>query len=176
MNNSIVIRPVKNEDAEQYIKLNNLVWRDAYKHIFPEEVFIDLDKSTQKRIDSFPKYINNSENQMSYVAENNGEIIGFFSGSLISKYKPFADKKFAELCAIYIHPNYQGLGIGTRFKNIFIDWLKQKGVKKFMLGVLKDNHNSRKVYENWGGKLDDYTQPFVFLGVDYDEVFYTFKI
>lgn len=47
---------------------------------------------------------------------------------------------------------------------------------KFVDGVLKDNHNARKVYEKWGGKLDEYTQPFVKLGVSYDEVFYTYDL
>lgn len=37
--NEYIIRPVRPEDAEQYFKLNNLVWRSAYKDIFPEEVF-----------------------------------------------------------------------------------------------------------------------------------------
>ena len=35
----VVIRKVKVSDAEQYVKLHNLVWKDAYRNIFPEEVF-----------------------------------------------------------------------------------------------------------------------------------------
>lgn len=38
MNNIIIFRKVQPTDAEQYIDLQNLVWRDAYKHIFPEEL------------------------------------------------------------------------------------------------------------------------------------------
>lgn len=45
-----------------------------------------------------------------------------------------------------------------------------------MIGVLKENDKARKVYEKWGGKLDKYTQPFVKLGVGYDEVFYTYEL
>ena len=53
---------------------------------------------------------------------------------------------------------------------------KSNGATKFVIGVLKDNHNAKKVYEKWGGKLDEYTQPFVKLGVGYDEVFYTYDL
>jgi inosine/xanthosine triphosphate pyrophosphatase family protein len=45
-----------------------------------------------------------------------------------------------------------------------------------VIGVLKDNHKARKVYEKWGGKLDNHEQPFVKLGVGYDEVFYTYEL
>ena len=68
------------------------------------------------------------------------------------------------------------MGIGTKFKNLFVDWAKENGATKFVIGVLKDNFKARRVYEKWGGKLDSYTQPFIKLGVEYDECFYTFEI
>ena len=43
-NDLILIRKVRNDDAKQYIELINSVWRDAYKNIFPEEVFIDRER------------------------------------------------------------------------------------------------------------------------------------
>ena len=39
MTNKHTIRRATKEDAEQYIKLSNLVWRTAYKDIFNETVF-----------------------------------------------------------------------------------------------------------------------------------------
>lgn len=35
------IRKVKPEDAKNWFILVNKVWRDAYNHIFPKEVFIE---------------------------------------------------------------------------------------------------------------------------------------
>ena len=118
----------------------------------------------------------NDKGQMCYVAEDGGKIVGFISAKLGTNYEHFANKVDAELMAVYILPEYQGKGLGSRFKNLFIDWAKDNGVEKFVLGVLKDNHKARKVYEIWNGKLDEYTQPFVRLGVEYDEVFYTFDL
>ena len=46
----------------------------------------------------------------------------------------------------------------------------------YVIGVLKDNQKARRIYEKWGGKLEDFMQPFVKLGVNYDEVFYTYNI
>ena len=176
MNNKIIIRPIKPDDAEQYVRLGLLVWRDAYKHIFPEEVFIEKENKAEDKIKNFDKSIYNNNITLCFVAEIDGKIVGFLFGRRISHYQYFGEKGYADLEAIYIHPDYQGQGIGGRFKQIFIDWAKENGAKKFVIGVLKDNFKARKVYEKWGGKLDEYTQPFVKLGVEYDEVFYTFDL
>ena len=54
--------------------------------------------------------------------------------------------------------------------------LRRKGTTKYLIVIQKDNANARLVYESLGGTLDTYTQPFTKLDVDYDEVFYTYKI
>ena len=59
---------------------------------------------------------------------------------------------------------------------MFEKWAKENGATKYVIGVLRDNYKARKVYEKWGGKLDEYVQPFVKLGVEYDEVFYTYNL
>jgi len=174
--NQIIIRQTKIEDAEQHVKLGILVWRNAYKHIFPEEVFVERENNADEKIKSFDKRIQNDNTTLSYVAEMEGKIVGFIFARMISTYEHFGDMGYADLEAIYIHPDYQGLGIGNKLKQVFIDWAKTNGATKFVIGVLKDNYKARKVYEKWGGKLDSYTQPFVKLGVGYDEVFYTFEI
>lgn len=41
---------------------------------------------------------------------------------------------------------------------------------------LKDNTKARAIYENWGGKLSEFEEDFVKLGVGYPEVFYTYNL
>ena len=176
MGKNITIRPVKPEDGEQYIKLTNLVWRDAYKHIFPEDVFINREKDIDKKIEMFPTYAYNDDTQMMYVAEDNEKIIGFASSKIKSNYPHFAELGYAEIGAMYIHPNYQGLGLASKFKNIFEKWAKENGATKYVIGVLRDNLKARKVYENWGGELDNYIQQYEISGKGYEEVFYTFNL
>ena len=173
MLNEIIVRPIKRKDVEQYINLKNIVWRNAYSHIFPEEVFLLREKSIDNMVKDFLNndYINPM--QFNYVAEHNGRIVGILSGKLHSDYEYFKMNNYAELMAVYILPEYQGKGIASRLKNLFIDWLKENNVKKYVIGVLRDNRKARDVYENWGCELSDYSQPFVKLGVEYSEVFYT---
>ena len=79
---------------------------------------------------------------------------------------------YADLIALYIHPDYQHVGLGTRLKDVFVDWVMNSGASKFVIGVLKDNKKARSVYENWGGALDTYT--FKYKGLD--EVFYIYDL
>jgi GNAT superfamily N-acetyltransferase len=172
----IIIRKVKPEDAEQYLKLVCYVWRDAYKHIFPEEVFIERESLVPERVKSFDENFYNDNTKLVYVAEDDGKIVGVIMARIDSGYEYFDKLGYADLEALYIHPDYQGKGIGSKFKKIFVDWLKENKATKYVIGVLKENTNARKVYEAWGGKLDEYNQPFVKLGVPYDEVFYTYIV
>jgi len=176
MEKEIVIRKVKTEDAEQFVNLNNYVWRIAYKDIFPEEVFIYREEKGKGKIKNFTDYYNNNNTKIAYVAENKGKIVGIMFGTMNSEYQHFAELGYADLMGLYIHPDYQGFKIASKFRNIFISWAKENGATKYVIGVLKENHNARKVYEKWGGKLDTYTQPFILLDKGYDEVFYTFNL
>ena len=70
----------------------------------------------------------------------------------------------------------QGMGVGTALKDIFVEWAKSKEADRFVIGVLKENHKARKVYESWGGKLSDHEQDFMIMGKGYPEVFYVFDL
>lgn len=169
----VVIRKVVPSDAEQYVKLHNLVWKDAYKNIFPEEVFERREQRAEAVINGFADWMSADPDDIYYCAEVDGKLVGFMTATLHTKNEHFKDKNYAEIMGMYIHPDYQGLGIGSKFKNIFVEWARSQGATKYLIGVLGDNHNARKVYEKWGGKLDKHTAPYVLLGKSYDEVFYT---
>ncbi len=78
--------------------------------------------------------------------------------------------------ALYIHPDFQHLGIGRALFDAFVKEIKKKGISKFVIGVLKDNKQARKAYEKWCGRLDKYSQPFVVNETNYAEVFYIYDL
>ena len=168
------IRKVKSEDARKWFVFGFKVWRDAYKNIFPEEVFIDRESKLEERVKDFDNKLQNNERSIAYVAEYNGEIVGTMYGSISSSYNHF--DKYADLIGLYIDSRFQGYGIGTAFKNIFENWAIENGATQYVIGVLKDNIKARAVYESWGGKLSEFEEDFVKLGVGYPEVFYTYDL
>ena len=169
------IRKVKLKDARDWFILVNRVWRDAYSHIFPEEVFIEKDNQVEEKTKTFTEKIKNDKENIAYVAEYDGEIIGIMCGRIKSSYQKFSGY-YANLEALYIDPRFQGLGIGSKFKEIFEKWAIENGTTQYVIGVLKDNMKARKVYESWGGKLSEFEEYFIKLGVGYPEVFYTYDL
>lgn len=163
------------EDGKNWIVLVNKVWRDAYSHIFPEEVFIQNDNQLEEKVKTFNDNIKNDDKSIAYVCEYNGEIIGVMYASINSSYEYF-NLEYADLIVLYIHPQFQGYGIGSSFKKIFEQWAIENGASKYVIGVLKENLKARKVYELWGGKLSEYECDFVKLGIGYPEVFYTYDL
>lgn len=173
--NLLKIRKATTKDARGWFTLNNKVWRDAYSHIFPEEVFLDREQKLEKRIEMFDDLVKNDNENISYVAEYDGRVIGMMCGCINSYYKKFHDK-YADLNALYVDPKFQGLGIGSSLKNIFEEWAIENGATQYVIGVLKDNTEARKIYESWGGKLSEHEQDFIKLGIGYPEVFYTYDL
>ena len=98
------------------------------------------------------------------------------AGKIRSSYPYFEEENYADLSMIYVHPDFQGIGIGTSFKDVFVKWAKENGATRFVIGVFKDNKKARKVYESWGGKLSSQHFAREKLGDKYLEVFYTYEI
>ncbi len=171
---NINYRRAEEKDSRAWYEFKNMVWRDAYKDIFPEEVFVDKEKRLDEEKDKFLELLNN-ESTILYIAEYNNKIVGIMLGEINSGYGYF-NQEYADLVALYIDPNFQGKGIGSKLRNTFERWAKEKGTSKYVIGVLKDNRKARKVYETWGGKLSEYEEDFVKLGVGYKEVFYEYYL
>lgn len=68
------------------------------------------------------------------------------------------------------------MGIGTALKDIFVKWARTKNADRYVVGVLKENHKARRVYESWGGRLSEHEQDYMIMGRGYPEVFYVFEI
>ncbi len=168
------IRKVESKDARDWFVFGFKIWRDAYKNIFPEEVFVDRESKLEEKVKNFDNKIQNNEENIAYVATYNGKIVGTMCGSIKSSYDHFGE--YADLIGLYIDPKFQGLGIGSKFRDIFEEWAIKNGATKYVIGVLKDNIKARKVYESWGGKLSELEEDFIKLGVGYPEVFYTYDL
>lgn len=50
---SVTIRKATPEDARGWETLGIQVWRDAYRHIFPEEVFLEKESRLEEKIARF---------------------------------------------------------------------------------------------------------------------------
>ena len=171
----ISYRKVRKEDGYQWYTLLNSVWRTAYGHIFPEEVFDARDKGIDDKVREFSEEKFLGDRKIAYVAECDGRIVGLMFGTLDSDYEYFRGD-YADLVALYVYPEYHGTGIGTALKDLFTEWARTKGADRFVIGVLKDNYKAREVYASWGGILSEHEQDFTVMDKGYPECFYTYAI
>ena len=168
-------RQIRKEDGYEWYTLLSRVWRASYADILPEEYFDARDRSVESRAAEFTEELFAGDRKIAYVAEHDGKIVGLIFGTLDSNYDYFKGS-YADLVAIYIYPEYQGMGIGTALKDIFVKWARTKNADRYVVGVLKENHKARRVYESWGGRLSEHEQDYMIMGRGYPEVFYVFEI
>lgn len=61
------IRKVNSNDAREWFIFGFKAWRDAYKNIFPEEVFLDRESKLEEKVKDFNKKLQNNEKSIAYV-------------------------------------------------------------------------------------------------------------
>lgn len=172
----IKIRKATYDDAEQYVKLNVDVWCSAYSEIMPAEVLKSRREKQNFHIENFKNRDINKNGHIDLVAEIEGKIVGQLSGVSKSRIDFFGEKQFAEICALYVLPDFQHVGIGKRLVDTFVNEIKSLVINKYVIGVLKANNKARKAYEKYGGVLSKYNGLFETCGEKFEEVYYTYNI
>ena len=145
---NINIRNACRDDLEQIVNIKINGWKSAYIDIIDSSILNNL--SIDKEMDS---YINKYSLNDVFVAELNGEILGFCR---VYDYKesPYDDREIdSEIREIYVRSDIKRMGIGSKLFSYVLNYFKRKGKKKLYLGVFENNYKSRKFYEKMGGML-----------------------
>src|SRR5699024_4674034 len=135
---TIIIRKMTRKDMKQVQDIAKTTWHATYDGIIPRDIqnnFLDKAYSLQmmKQRLKQPYF---------FVAEVKGKVVGF------SQFTVPDQQGMTELVAIYLYPDYQGIGIGSAFLKEGMKHLKD--VKEIQLNVEKDNHIGRQFYEAKG--------------------------
>ncbi|WP_041964325.1 GNAT family N-acetyltransferase [Mesobacillus selenatarsenatis] len=137
----ITIRKIHYEDTKQVQNIAKTTWNATYEGIIPLEVQSNFLKSNY----SDESMIQRIERSIVYVAEFEGEVVGF------ANYSTVRDGGKVELAAIYLYPEFQGKGIGTALIQQAVKELK--GIKEIYINVEKDNKIGLNFYEAKGFEL-----------------------
>ena len=144
-----IIREMKQEDIHAVQSVAKIAWHDTYESIIPREIqdrFLDEAYSDEKM-----KY--RLENTHLFVAEEEGEVIGF------ANFSPVRLQNEAELGAIYLLPNQQGKGVGSALLQKGLTALK--GIRKLYIHVEAANEKGKRFYESKGfAQLEEFEEDF----------------
>lgn len=148
------IRPVKADDIPAVQRVARLSWAHAYSGIYPPEyieAFVERAYSFQSLEQSISRDEGDEERKF-LVAELEGAgVIGFLHMRKV-------DERTHELLRIYLLPEHQGEGAGTRLLH---EAVRRNAVRRLEAWVEGQNASARRFYEGKGFRAIRYeTQTF----------------
>lgn len=140
------IRKAKQNDISDVAHIHFTSWHATYADLLPE-AYRDKENNLSQKVAMWGKIILSSgvSTWIAYDAENNND--GFISY--------FTKDHECEITTLYILPQYQNLGLGTKLTNSAIDDISQHNrCISLSLWVLKTNLTAISFYEKIGFKSD----------------------
>ena len=144
MVNSMVIRSSQKDDVSSMSRVYVQTWRDTYLGVVPYDYLytMSLPQLEQEFLNELQ-----SNQVISYVAEDAGGVIGFVSGG----FERHGDHIYnGEIYALYVLKNYQQQGVGTKLVSALARRLNQFGIYSMLVRVLEHNPY-RRFYEKING-------------------------
>jgi GNAT superfamily N-acetyltransferase len=136
------VRRAGGGDVETLLTIQREAAVVAFAHVFPQ----DLYPFPSDDIRGHWREIVADEDGEVYLAEEDGEALG--SVSIGGEF----------LRTLYVRPQAQGTGIGSRLHDMALERLGKRGCKHAKLWTLEENWPARKFYENRGWRLTDVTR------------------
>jgi GNAT superfamily N-acetyltransferase len=152
MNATVVVRPVRDVDAEELGRVQAACWHETYDHLVSEAALTRL--SPKRMAELWVHYAGLGPAYSHVAVLVDGEIVGFAGAG------PSRDPELPgvrELHFIYLRAEFQGQGLGQRL----FDAVIQPGPA--FLWVASDNPRAHRFYERNGFRLDgaEHTEPFL---------------
>ncbi|MFC4737146.1 GNAT family N-acetyltransferase [Bacillus daqingensis] len=132
------VRPMTSDDIPSVQEVAVRSWKDTYEGIIPEasqERFLQAAYSTERMELRL-------ERSRLFVAEEEGRVVGFISTTNVN------EEGKAMLGAIYLLPEVQGNGIGTKLLDAAISALSE--LQELYVEVEKDNRSGKAFYDAKG--------------------------
>lgn len=138
-------RRAKPEDAFAISKVHEVSWKNAYSGIVPYGALARM--INRRDVKWWANAIRKST--LILVIEMDKKIVGYatLGPNRVSTF-PFE----GEIYEIYLRPEYQGVGLGSKLFSDAVKELKRRSYKGAVVWVLSDNHPAISFYENAGGR------------------------
>lgn len=131
--------------AAFYTKLNNFFYTVGYRLPQPQNVGEVWLSTFQRTIGRFSQV---------YVAELDGEIVGFMLCRLKRVAAHMGGVLVGELSDMWIEDKARRMGIGDKLSRLALNWLRENGAHSVEIQVLRDNEASWQLYQRMGFQLE----------------------
>ncbi|MGH1350686.1 MAG: GNAT family N-acetyltransferase [Methyloligellaceae bacterium] len=140
------IRAASPLDAPSLAETLEAAWRYAYTGMLP---CLDLERYIARRGSLWWRnFLKKDPDILVLNFDNN--LIGYASIGENENHKlPY----HGEIMELYIHPDYHGLGFGSKLFRMARKQLKSYGFRGMLLWTLEDNHSAIDFYRHMGGQI-----------------------
>jgi len=148
-NQPIIVEPAGPEDAEEIFNVQRLTWMDTYPNDEAGITEEDIRKSIEgehgelipKKIDRWKNGIEaTGEKRAIFVVRDKGKIVGFVAPGIMDEQR--------RIGAIYVLPETQGKGVGSKLLQRAVDWHGRS--EDIFLHVASYNQNAINFYKTNG--------------------------
>ncbi|QIN79500.1 GNAT family N-acetyltransferase [Rubrobacter marinus] len=140
------IRAGRRDDAAAAAAL----WmRSAEEHTAYDDVYA-TSPDAEKIMRRFLADLSSSAHSCLFVAESDGEVVGFLSGEIREGSPAFSPKTWAAVEDIYVTQEHRSRGVGRSLLDACAGWARDKGADGVSLQVAAGNERARKFYDELG--------------------------
>jgi ribosomal protein S18 acetylase RimI-like enzyme len=167
-------RPAQPQDAEQLAVVHEASWRNAYEGLLPHG---DLTRILNARSSAYWRRMSGRDRGL-FVLEYEGRAVGYVNIGPCSRRAlvlSHAIGRYGEVFELYLHPVFQGVGLGSRLFECARQRFVEQRLDGFFVRALTDNAGACRFYEGRGGRLA-FHDVELFSGRPYDTVSYFWRL
>lgn len=142
----MVVRPATPDDLKTIQDLNHQLFEHDSEWISHLVMDWPYDPQTGQ---AYFKDVTERPDAACFVAEDNGEVVGYLAGSL-KKAESYRKVKMAELENMFVKEAYRHQGIGKQLASKFKQWCKEQGVQKILVIASAPNEQAIQFYKSIG--------------------------
>ena len=142
---TIDIRRAEPCDADQIADVHLEAWRGAYSSIIPHKALTSM--INRRGAEWWANAIRRAATVL--VVEIGGMIAGY---ATIGRNRAKELRQQGEIYELYLRPEYQGIGLGSRLLSAAKQKLADHGLKGVVVWALEDNANAVAFYAGAGGR------------------------
>lgn len=142
---TIDIRKAEPRDAREIADVHMEAWRGAYAGIIPHRALSSM--INRRGADWWANAIRRAATVL--VVEIGGNIAGY---ATIGRNRARELRQQGEIYELYLRPEYQGIGLGSRLFAAARRALADNGLRGMVVWALEDNANALSFYAGAGGR------------------------
>lgn len=142
---TIDIRKAEPSDASEIAEVHLEAWRGAYSGIIPHKTLTSM--INRRGTDWWANAIRRAASVL--VVEIGGTIAGY---ATIGRNRARELRQQGEIYELYLRPEYQGIGLGSRLFAAARQRLKDHGLNGMVVWALEENENALAFYAGAGGR------------------------